>query len=594
MTSNCITFIILLNVQYLDLSSAVSCFDYYTNAINQLQPYQLTVFSINNQKTFLSKTEANFFRTLRHLPHVTVDIENMFSEKNSFSVKSSVNNSKYLSLNIILTDKNFYRSIFSKSIIDFLAKFCPIEPRQKILLIFLMKNTTLSDTFLKEVFEYTWLKKFLDFTIISQKENIFHDTACTIQHYNPFKKEISKEKMDCKTKLFPNKISNVFQYTIKLGVISNDSITVKIRDSSNKIINIETEKYYLLSLALKKLNFLNQFNEVGINETFLNGSRIIDKKLANNEINIYVKPRNFVVTNEHILVDIENDCEKMLAIVPKKSVKTKVLISIEVIIKFGFLPIIIVFIYITIRILKIKHKKWELFGIIQVFFGMSTTRPTIDADRILYVFTIVVSAIFSIDFYSNFLGIGVTRNEDLFKTIKDINDSTLKIFAFKGSFNDTFSESDIYGQSIKSRTEVLSDTVPCIEELALRDDRICIVREGLLIAAVNYHPMLRNRVFNIAKPIFNCLKIQYSFEKSSPYAKKFISIFRYIHESGINHLLESKWKKKVFTKKMKEQKNVNFFLASLISIQFLGYTVSIIIFFSEYFKRAKVNQFVQK
>lgn len=178
------------------------------------------------------------------------------------------------------------------------------------------------------------------------------------------------------------------------------------------------------------------------------------------------------------------------------------------------------------------------------------------------------------NFYSQFVGIGLKKIENSFNTFKDINESSLKFYAYKAYFNDTFSGSDMYGQSIKSRTEALKDILSCLGDLSLYGDRICFVREGLIKQIIKYHPKLRNENFSLAKAVFNCLNIKYSFEKSSPYAQKFFYIFRHIHESGINRVLEPEWNKKVVKQVEEQNDGPNFFLISLIFILIFGYTVS--------------------
>lgn len=580
MKFNFAIFVVLFYKQCLEFSVAENCFKYYQKIISRLHQHQITFFLNNSQNVLVSREKANFFRILRQVPHIIVDFK-FIIEKNAIFDKSSVNDSVHLSLNIVLSDQNFYQSNSSKSIIDFLAQLCPIQPRQKVL-IFLMKNISLSETRLKEIFEYAWFKKFLDFTVIDQEQKMLH-TVCTVHHYNPFKNELIREKINFETNLFPENIKNIYGYSAKIGLVRSDIITQKIKDLSGKIVDVDTEKYYLLSTALKKLNFSHQFKEFGINKTFWEGFKVIDDKLANNEINFFVKPRlSHVVSNEHVLINIENDCEKMLAIVPTKSIITKVYVSVDVIINFCFLPTLIIFIYLTVKLLIVKQEKWKIFKIAEIFFGMSKICPKSNVDRIIYMLIIISSSIFSINFYSRFLEIGLAKNEDMFNTLRNINESNLNIYAFKGYYNSIFTGSDAYVQSIKYKTKKADDAIPCLEELALYDDRICIVRENFLKLFVKYHPTLRNYEFTVAKPTFNCVKIYYSFEKSSPYTKKFNSIFRYIHESGIKRILEPKSKLKKDPRKLKEQTNaVNFFLASLICILILGYTASIIVFFAE-------------
>lgn len=218
-----------------------------------------------------------------------------------------------------------------------------------------------------------------------------------------------------------------------------------------------------------------------------------------------------------------------------------------------------------------------MFKVIEIFFGNFINWSILRMDKIIYLYIITLSSLISLDFYSSFFEIGLTRTEDLYRTFKSINESNLKFYSFKAYFNDAFTESDDYIQNIKSKTEITSDAIPCMEDLAFYDDRICLLTIGTATNIVKYISKLRNHKFNIAKPVFNCLKMKYYFEKSSPYAKKFLYIFRHIHESGIKRILEEEWKNKILPSNTEILKNDEFFLLiSLIFTLATGYALSII------------------
>lgn len=565
-----------------------NCVDYLKQFIrNQVNPYQVTIFSNNSQHYIFRKEEANVIQSLQDFPHVKINFE-ATTVQNQLLDQELFNDPRYMSFNIILIDKYFYQEKTFKRVIDFLALFSPIQWRQKILLISLDNYSPLDST-LKAVFEYAWSKKFLDFTIIGQNSKFFDLNDCAIQYKNPFKNEIFSEKFGLKTNIFPDKLDNVHGHTLKLAVISADVIVEFIRDPLQKIIDVKADKFYLLTTSFKKMNFTYEIVEAGINMTFFDGSRIVGEKLYRNEINLYAKPTNYFSNSKHVSIDIENDCEKIIAVVPTKSVKTSVHISIEIIISFCFLPLLIAFIRMMVKILRIKHKKWKIFDIIVVFFGRSVNWPLGYIDRIIFMVIVILSSIFSIDFYSGFLNIGLAEKENLFNTFKDIVESNLSLYSFNGYSNDIFTRDDIYGQSMKNKIHGLPDTVPCLEALVLRDDRICFIREGILKGTGKYISNLRNHKFNIAKPVFNCLKNKFSFEKSSPYAEKIFHTFRRIHESGIHRILEPEWKRTIGTSMVGKGKNGEFFfLMSLILILVCGYTASIVLFWFEC-KKCKIQ-----
>lgn len=498
---------------FIHLSLAFECFRYLNDAIiNQIKPYQVTVFSNNSLALMSSRATSKFMAALlTDLPIATIDFQNVLDGNQFVFGKSikTINDTKYMSLNIILTDKQFYQDKMYKIIIDFLALLSPVCRRQKVMLLSLDTNISPSDEVTKDIFQHAWNKKFLDFTAIQ----IFNHTRCTLQYLNPFKSKIMRKKLiNANARLFPDKLTDVYGFTVKIGVIYSDPITMKIKDRlSNQIVDVKTELFYLLSTALEKMNFSRQFVEVGVNKSFLDGSLVIDEKLRNHEINFYVKPRSYILSLDHVLLDIETECEKIIALVPSHSVATRVLISADVIISFFLLPLLIVLIYAIVRLFRLRLKKWKVFDIIKVFFGRSIICPKDNVHRVIYPVVVAVSAIFSFDFYSNFLKVGLTKNEDLFNTLKDISKSDLKFYTFGGYHNAIFQETDQYSQSIKRKVQTLSDSIVCLENLALYDDRICIVSEGLLRGVVKYQTKLKIDEFFVAKPTFNCLKVKYSY-----------------------------------------------------------------------------------
>lgn len=223
-------------------------------------------------------------------------------------------------MNIILDDGNLQQYKIWKSIIDFLDLFSSTGRKQRVLIVS-SNNPSLSDSKLKAIFEYAWFKKFLRFTIFQQEfDHLSNKNKCLIQYYNPFRNITFKEKVSDKTKLFPNKLNNVYGYTAKLAVISNASLMGIFRDPFGNIIKIEANKFYLLSTTFELLNFSIRFVEVGINMSFFDGSRKVDEKLEKNEVNLYVKPESTISNNKYVLIDIENECDKIVAAVPTKSI----------------------------------------------------------------------------------------------------------------------------------------------------------------------------------------------------------------------------------------------------------------------------------
>ena len=95
------------------------------------------------------------------------------------------------------------------------------------------------------------------------------------------------------------------------------------------------------------------------------------------------------------------------------------------------------------------------------------------------------------------------------------------------------------------------------------------------------HPMDN---IKLAKPVFNCLRLRYNFERSSPYTERFINILRRIHESGIERILkqDNKIYNTKWFPKIEEKVPEKAFVVKLISVLICGYAISSIVFLIEW------------
>ena len=101
-----------------------------------------------------------------------------------------------------------------------------------------------------------------------------------------------------------------------------------------------------------------------------------------------------------------------------------------------------------------------------------------------------------------------------------------------------------------------------------------------------HYPVFKNRSMypiqkvKIVKPVFNCLRLLYNFERSSSYVTRFKKILRSLYEGGIDRYLDYKNQTELsHTDDGSVTKNL--FTLKLTVLLFSGYTLSSVAFFIE-------------
>lgn len=422
-----------------------------------------------------------------------------------------------------------------------------------------------------EIFEYAWSKKYLDFTRMDLAN-------CTVQHYNPFTRKKTITKV---SELFPDKLRyGVHGYPIKLAVGNFDSVK-KIRENNNsteKVSGVRTLKYHLLLAALQIMNFSLEFVELpGEKRSYLDTLKLVNAQLVNDEADLFVRPIGPSTTKNIAMLDLENDCDRLIAFVPRNSTSTasKLFVSPEILVFSALLPLFVGMTRSSVRLMTTpKSLDWSTFEIISVFFGMSVQwkgQMTV-VDRAVFLYVIAVSALYSLNFYSSFLDIGLVEQKVSLDTFEDLGGSKYKIYLQRDHLETV---SRVHG-GIAARAEVLKETYPCLVELSRKDDRVCIALESLADGIKGGYQ------FHKAKPTFNCLRLSYHFGRHSPYLNNIGRIFRRIYESGIEPKFEFyRINNNVQLDQQQTIEKINLLVIVLIIILTMGHSLALVAFLIE-------------
>ena len=516
-----------------------------------------TRFFFNNTETKSDpRTNVMLKKLLQSIPSVTMNLEDI----SSIYSNTSELNFNLATFNVILCGEFNVQSL--RSIIDIIVELDSVNPRPKTLLIFHSYNFSSSSS-TKEVLEYAWDKKFLDFTIMNEH--------CAIQYYR------------INYLLLPNKLSNVNGYDFKIGVISTNAEYQAYRHSNGSIFAIQAFMFPITYTVLSFMNFSLQYVEVGQNKSYVKGLEKVIDKLGRNEVNLAAIPSKFTGDISHSIVqlDLENDCQNLVAMMPITSA-VKLYLPMTVVTKLVLIPCAVIMAVYIATILKIVTDKWTALHSIRIICGVPMNRRLQRSPgRIMFVSVFIVSLLYSADFYSNFLNVELGDDEISFDTFESIDASGLKAYLYSGFYNHAFWQENFHVQSIQRRTERVPMVTGLIESLVNGSDRyICIDTENFLRIFMNrsLYPIQKAR---LAKPVFNCLRLVYNFERSSPYARAFQAICRRMYEAGLDIYLQTPMTEKA-GKKDEDEEAREALTLKLVIILLAGYTVAMVVFIFEW------------
>lgn len=541
-------FILIINLWLKAFASSEDCLSL---VVDKIRPsYQATILT-NGSGKLGTKIIS---RRLKETPRMLINIKGVLSD---------YDDPRLTDLNVLVLQDNVEIGKDFDEAVDLMSKFSESQQRQKVLIFIAKGNTSLGQ------FEYAWSRKFLDLTIIN-----FLD--CTMQHYNPFTKEITLKSVINIDELFPPKLDDLQGHHMKLAVGNFASIG-KIRNASGHVIDVDTLKFPLVKLALQRMNSSWEFVELTgaqSNLPFLNASKLVHLQLERNEVQLLVRPRSFIKGGfKNLMLDVENECDKLVACVSdKSSLLDSRLVFPQDIFAFSLgLPLFVLLVH--------KLQKWELFEVVRMFFGMSCRAHFGLKNRYMYMLVVLVSALYNMDFYSSFLDIGLISRRTPLKTFKDLNEFGTKFYIEKVQSGQAFwlAQSDEQVRQIRDKSVVVPDIVPVCLEIVSNSSFGCIMMESI----ADNIGRTRSLKFAKAKPVFNCLRLSYYFEKSSPFAGRFKGIFRRVYESGIERILNGNENNNYEELEYEDAQEEKFLVVLLVSMLLVSYALSSAVFIVE-------------
>lgn len=518
-------------------------------------------------------------------------------EKNCPLNSQSLINTLHLSLIYLYTDNlNDVRYL-----IDVLVECVPLYTRPK-LLVLLSKNTSDLQSDYKNILEYAWMNKILDFTTLTEnlKQNTSVNDSISVRYYNPFETSLVEQEYVEEMEIFPNKLKNINNYPIKIAEgYQNLNETPKWLQRGGYGIT-SRQNQFLVNFVFKvsgfkleyvefpdKLNSSIKHHHIGDHE-----KELWFKKTSANVLGLLLPVKDGL--KNVLLMSAEKDCRAAVAFVPIKYAPT-LTVSSKICFYIFIIPTSILVLILSIRLLKISLDL-KVFCIIRLLFGQSITqRPQKSAGRIVFMTIIILFTFFMQDLYSDIVEINFGGKEIEFKSLEDLEKSPFKFYSildlkFMYSSNTNPSLAKLEKKTILEidfQAEFL-----CAKVMNKSSNRGCIDwewnEESFLDVSRNFKGAV---TVKMAKPALFCDNLFYRFEPASPYIEKIHNINRWIIESALirmeyiynNLTMHSKNKKAISSREGNDSNKIFPLLLILIAGWIIALSAFMMEFFAKYY-----------
>lgn len=561
------------------LGLSVNCYlENVSEYIKHLKSYQIIIFVDKSSKKNYKHEDDTIRKLTRQFSTVTIDLGSMVTENRSLSMPV-FKNPRSSAIYVILEKEYTHTFDVYKvyQIIDKLVTISPVQMRPKCLLIFPNSTNYLPDNEVKKILKYTWVNKFIDFTVLK----IDGADSSVVANYNPFTEIYSSKNLLDTDEIFPDKLENVNKYPLKLPAYTLKPHII-IDTEEDKILDIRGIIYPYVKIILEKVNFSPRF--ILENDTKSDSKNIenILSKLENNSLIISLN--TFLVgTNlfgRNVIVGTMVDEGNMVAVVPIIR-KPKFYFSLTILLYLLSFPAIILLFLGFSKLLKFDTEKWNLLFIYQIFIAIPVdlSPKRLISESIIYIFIATLSIIYSNIFFATLNDMKVVYDEVKFSTFQDLVDSKMKVHTpFFANSHDTEEV-----KKLLSNATIIDSYEDCIKKLIKTRSIICI----LSVIRGNYYESINlddqgMPVMKLAGASFHHQYAAFAYEKGSVFAEKFDKLTRLIIESGLLKDQVIRKYLQIHSSEFSDSENAgNILTEQLIVLSVFGYTIAIIVFLWE-------------
>lgn len=552
--------------------------------IQDLNVHHVTVFTNyaenENSSIFLQNITASVPTVLINLYKMKLTANNRTLEMPFFK------NPRPSTIYIFLQEKRTASSDTLKinSVLSQLVEVSPISMRPKCLVVFSQTGNLLFND-AKNILDYAWSLKFLDFTILKVES---YSKSIAFINYNPFKKRFDAGYIKNKNDIFPDKLIDVEKYPLIIPVFDMPPI-LTLKTQNNIVISVvDLPTYSYVKSVSEKLNFELHFK-------YYSGSLEVAYTRAGFSVvkgETNVTPIAWYHSNEIILagtcIGRIMKISKMVIVVP---VLTEYIMNIpfEAFVYVVSFVLIVAIFSISMRVLRLKSKLTGVTNLLQVLIGMVTTQPTKNAERIIFLTLATLSIFYTSDFFSTLADIKVSGKEKEFNTYEDIKESKIPVYTV-WTIKDNIEE---FEENILN-TYPISSYSACIKKLIFTRNIICIMDVRTATYAVNGNlnaegkPLMKITELSMV-PAF----VGFSYEKGSPFVEKFDKMMLHMMEFAVFSNRE-KYIVKLHSLKEESSGIDETVMKTAVSILFIGLLASTVAFIYELLYFLKNNKIKSK
>lgn len=390
--------------------------------------------------------------------------------------------------------------------------------------------------------KHAWENKFLDLTILqsfSQKKSCLEKLF--FLSYNPFNNSYNEFHYHTKIDVFPNKLSNLYGYSLTAAVVERPPLVKIFRNDSGYPVMIDGPHYGYVEIISKSLNFSIKWLSPNVtayvesipemqNQTILD---LIIRGIADFGLNhIYL----------HLaLIDPEKQGERSIttyvddlcALVPVYRVPDWLINSSIIFVMLNIFGHVLA-IWIFTVIFKFDKRIWRPHHILQVILGSATPRlPKKNFEKLFFIFLITLSVYYSSSMYARLSEISLRQFDDgPFHTLDDLERSDLRLEINPTYSNMTFLNCDKYPR-LKTTIKPTGDYLNCPKRLRSDKKLGCLLERQIAEIKKAEQSRIHSSKMKVIKPCFWSAPQGCIFSEASPYVIEFNKIMRKIFEHAL-------------------------------------------------------------
>ena len=451
--------------------------------------------------------------------------------------------------------------------IKFFTDISGVNSRPKILVIHLTERNNFA---YRKLFRNLWSKKFLDVTVLQiVQENVpkgniqskileSNSKIAFLFHFNPFTGIYDKQIFSARSQLFPNKLHDLNQHGISIGLVNDPPFANIERNLSGHPIKITGPNLKIISALSKKMNFKVIFAPSTDDETGLGDCKKAEysglkRKLINNELEFF---GNYVYFFIHCSSPVFAttrflDTDDYVAIVPRVLDDTlKVTLPMKT---FYTLVVTIIAINVTWAILsfmKFDNRVWNPLSMFQSLLGFCVhNEPQKLVERIVFGNILLTQIIFASYLYTSLTDVSLSSEMEI-NNIEDLEKSNLTPMIHELVAAIFKNNVEGYMNHIRSKYLLFPGDgriKECIEYLAKFGNVTCITKGLVAKSLVEEYEKSQNvaTMKILTEPLWQNWRMLV-LEPNSPYIERFDEVLLELMENG----LINQWNKN-FTVKQK-------------------------------------------